>query len=137
MNFELLEHQADIGFRARGATMQALFASCASALVAMIIEVDGIQPTEQISLAAAGGDYESLMVNWLNEVLYWVDGRRVALAGFDVVWLDPARIECIAGGEPRDSRRHAPKRIVKAVTYHQLNVTETADGWVAEVFVDV
>ena len=73
----------------------------------------------------------------MNEVLYWVDGRRMALGRFDVVRLDQTRIESIAVGEPRDSRRHAAKRIVKAVTYHQLKVAATADGWVAEVFVDV
>jgi len=128
MSFELLEHAADIGFRARGATAEALFAGCAGALIAMIMDVDGIRPIEQISLAATGSDYESLMVNWLNEVLYWVDGRRMALGRFDVVRLDQTRIECIASGEPRDSRRHAAKRIVKAVTYHQLKVTATADG---------
>jgi len=137
MSFELLEHQADIGFRARGATAEALFSGCAGALVAMIMDVDGIRPTKQISLAATGSDYESLMVNWLNEVLYWVDGRRMALGRFEVVRLDQTRIECIASGEPRDSRRHAAKRIVKAVTYHQLKVAATADGWVGEVFVDV
>lgn len=137
MSFELLEHEADIGFRTQGATLEALFAGCACALVAMIIDVDGIQPREQISLAATGSDYESLLVNWLNEVLYCVDGRRMALGRFDVVRLDPTRIECIAGAEPRDGRRHAAKRIVKAVTYHQLKVTATADGWVGEVFVDV
>jgi SHS2 domain-containing protein len=115
MNFELLEHQADIGFRARGATAEALFAACAEALVAMILDVEGIRCSDEIGLAATGTDYESLMVNWLNEVLYWVDGRRVALGTFDVVRLDATHIECIARGEPRDAWRHPPKRIVKAV----------------------
>ena len=54
MNFELLDHEADIGFRARGATVEGLFAACASALVAMIMDSEGIRPTEQISLTATG-----------------------------------------------------------------------------------
>jgi len=137
MNFELLDHEADIGFRVRADTPEALFAGCAGALVAMILEVEAIRPMERISLMATGSDYESLMVNWLNEVLYWVDGRKFAFGTFTVTHLDPARIECVGAGEPRDGSRHAANRIVKAVTYHQLKVEKAAEGWLAEVFVDV
>ncbi len=137
MDFELLEHPADIGFRAHGATLQELFANCALALVSIILETSEIQVARRFIISAEGSDYESLLVNWLNEVLYYIDGKRMALAEFEVLQLSATHIECVAGGEARDNHKHRPKLVVKAVTYHQLSVRPTDTGWVAEVYVDV
>jgi SHS2 domain-containing protein len=137
MEYEFLDHPADIGFRAYGANVEELFANCAQALVYIILDGSNIQSVQQVSLSAEGGDYESLLVNWLNEVLYYVDGKRIALCAFDISRLSETYIECIAIGEARDSQRHPPKLAVKAVTYHQLKVQRTENGWIAEVYVDV
>ena len=56
---------------------------------------------------------------------------------FQVKSLSPERIEAAAWGEPRDAARHPARVIVKAVTYHQLRVAETPEGWVAEVYLDI
>ena len=101
MSFDLLEHPADIGFRARGATLEELFANSAHALLSIILDPSDIRPIQSISIPGSGADRESLLVNWLNEVLYYVDGRRMALGTFDVVRVDETRVECIARGEPR------------------------------------
>src|SRR5581483_5570657 len=135
--FEILEHPADIGFRTRGATLAELFANCAHALVAIILDSSAIRTSEQFRLSAEGSDYESLLVNWLNEVLYYVDGRCVALGRFDINRLEETGIECTAWGEPRDASRHPPKLVVKAVTYHQLTVKHDDEGWVADVYLDI
>jgi SHS2 domain-containing protein len=137
MEFELLEHPADLGFRAQGASLEELFANCAQALVYIILDTSSVQSVQQVSLSAEGGDYESLLVNWLNEVLYYVDGKRIAFRAFDVTQLSEMHIECIATGEARDPQRHPPKLVVKAVTYHQLKVQRSENGWIAEVYVDV
>jgi SHS2 domain-containing protein len=135
MNYELLEHPADMGFRTRGASLPELFANCGQALVSIILDAPEIQPLQSYKIDAEGADYESLLVNWLNEVLYFVDGKRVAVARFDIKELNQTRIVCTAYGEPRE--RHASRLVVKAVTYHQLKVAQDADGWVAEVYVDI
>ena len=137
MSFDLLEHPADIGFRARGATLEELFANSARALLSIILDPSDIRPLQSISIPGTGADRESLLVNWLNEVLYYVDGRRLALGSFDVVSVDETHVECIARGEPRDLYRHPSRLGVKGVTYHQLKVAPTEGGWIAEVFVDI
>jgi SHS2 domain-containing protein len=73
----------------------------------------------------------------LNEVLYHVDGRRMALGAFDVARVDETYVECVARGEPCDRNRHPLRLVVKAVTYHQLKVARTDGGWVAEVYLDI
>jgi SHS2 domain-containing protein len=137
MEFELLEHPADIGFRARGATVEELFANCARALIFIILDSSHIRPAQSVFVSAEGSDYESVLVNWLNELLYYVDGKRIALNRFEISQMNDTRIECIATGEPRDVQKHPPRLVVKAVTYHQLRVQRTEIGWIAEVYVDV
>lgn len=135
--FEILEHPADIGFRAHGASLEELFANCALALVSIASEVETVAPRSEFPLAAAGSDYESLLVNWLSEVLFWFDGRRIAFREFRITHLDPEKVEGIGRGEPRDPWRHTGRLMVKAVTYHQLKIAPAAGGWCAEVYLDI
>jgi SHS2 domain-containing protein len=135
--FEILEHPADIGFRALGGTLAELFETAALALLSIACELDDILPRETHRVQAAGADYESLLVSWLNEVLYWFDGRRIAFRQFRVQEIEPERVTAVGWGEPRDALRHRPKLIVKAVTWHQLKVSSSNGGWMAEVFLDV
>jgi len=135
--FELLDHPADIGFRAFGDTQADLFANCAAALLWIACDTSGIRPDNRYRLWVSGSDTESLLVDWLNEVLYWFDGKRVALQSFQIDHLDDTSLIATALGEPRDPERHRGKTIVKGVTYHQLRVAEQDGRWLAEVFLDV
>ena len=135
--FEILEHPADIGFRAYGKTREELFANAAVAMLSIACELDDVAPCSEYALSATGADEESLLVGWLSEVLYWFDGKRIALREFRVTHLDAASIRCAARGEPRDAQRHRPKLIVKAVTWHQLRIARDGNGWLAEVYLDI
>jgi len=135
--FELLEHPADIGFRAFGATLPELFGNAALAMLNIACELDGVAPKSEYILSATGADYEGLLVSWLSEVLYWFDGKRIALREFQVTHLDPQSIHSTARGEPRDAGHHRSKLIVKAVTWHQLKIAPSNGGWLAEVYLDI
>jgi len=135
--FEILEHTADIGFRARARSREELFEQAAEAMGSIALETGGVAGLIEYPLEAAGEDPESLLVNWLSEVLYWMDGRQVAFHHFQVRELGSHRVAGTGFGEPRDASRHAARLIVKGVTYHQLLVKETAEGWSAEVYLDI
>jgi len=137
MNFEFLDHPADIGFRARGSTPEHLFENCAHALIAIILDPAEIHGGEHMILTAEGSDRESLLVNWLNEVLYYVDTKRLAFESFAVEFPSPEQVRAIARFEMRDPLRHPVRLSVKAVTYHQLRVSSVEGEWIAEVYVDV
>ena len=47
------------------------------------------------------------------------------------------QIAAIASGERRDQVRHEPRLIVKGVTYHQLKIEKSAQGWPCEVYLDI
>jgi SHS2 domain-containing protein len=135
--FEMLEHTADIGFRARGQTLAEMFECAAEALVATALEIDDVRPAERHAIEARGEDLEALLVSWLSEVLYLLDGKCIALGGFEVTEIAGGRVVGAAMGEPRDPTRHRPRLGVKGVTYHQLKIAQDDNGWWAEVFLDV
>ena len=135
--FEILEHTADIGFRAQAPTLPALFESAAEALVNIAMETGEIAQRETYPLAADGGSLESLLVNWLNEVLYRLDGEWLAMRTFRVTAITDTHVSGEALGEPRDPARHNAKLIVKGVTYHQLKIAQDDHGWFCEVYLDI
>ncbi len=133
---EILEHTADIGFRAFGDSLPELFANSAVALLSIAGDPEAAEPRHPYSLSVSSGDLEALMVDWLNEVLYWYDGKRIMFREFRVTLDEGPSLRATGFGEPRGPR-HQARRIVKAVTYHQLRVEQRGGRWVAEVYVDI
>lgn len=135
--FEILEHTADVGFRAWGADAGSLFVNAARAMMAIAADDDPVAETAERAIEIDGEDYESLLVNWLSELLYLFDAGEFVAATIEVQTISPARLTARLSGEPRDPARHRWKLIVKAVTYHALEVKNTGAGWEARVFLDI
>jgi SHS2 domain-containing protein len=135
--FEILEHTADIGFRACGRTKAEMFTNAALALESIAVTLNDVEPRCPYPVAVIGGDDESLLVNWLSEVLYYLDGKRVVMSRFQIDELVPGAVRGQGWGEPLDPGRHRPKLLIKGVTYHQLKIARDARGWCAEVYLDV
>jgi SHS2 domain-containing protein len=145
--FELLEHTADIGIRARGATLEETFEQATLGLA----EVQGALapgpgeedrgalapgPGETVAVEVSAADPGGLLVDWLNEVLWLAETRQAALGG--------VRVERVGNGTARGSVTlseggPAPDgTFVKAVTYHRLRVEpDPGGGWLVEVYLDV
>jgi len=134
--FEILEHPADIGFRAFGDTLEELFANAAIAMLSIAGDPESADPREEYRISVESGDRDGLMVDWLNEVLYWYDGKLIAMRAFRVQLTDN-RVDAVVRGEPRDPERHRARLIVKAVTYHQLKIEQRDGTWIAEVYLDI
>lgn len=135
--FEILEHTADLGIRVAAATLPELFAAAAEALVSVVLDPARIEQKHEYTIEATGEDFEALLVNWLNEIVYLLDGARVAPARIVV---DELQGSCISGrafGEARDIERHPHRIMVKAATYHQLRLEHAAGQWKADIFLDV
>jgi SHS2 domain-containing protein len=135
--YELLEHTADTGFRVRAESLPELFGAAAGALAEIVLDPVRAQPQQTVEVAAGGSDIEETLVNFLNEVLFLLDGRGLAPARIVVMEAGPRAARGVFLGEPRNDNRHPPRLVVKAVTYHQLSVREQAGEWVAEVFLDI
>jgi SHS2 domain-containing protein len=135
--FRVLGHTSDIGFEAFGATREEAFANAARALVDLIVDLGSIAPREELKIEVQGPDPPGLLVNWLSDILYLQDAEGWLLCDIAVHSLRDTAIIAGGRGERFDPGRHQMKLMVKAITYHQLALEQTAQGWRAQVFVDI
>jgi len=135
--FRILEHTADVGFEAFGRTREEAFAHAARALMDLIVELETIELREDVPVRVQGEDPESVLVNWLSELLYLHDAEGWLLRDFEIRNLGDDSLIAVARGERFQQSRHRVKLQVKAITYHQLALERTSQGWRAQVYVDI
>lgn len=135
--FRVLEHTADIGFEAFGTTQAEAFSNAGRALLHLIVDLNSIEPREGVMVEVKGPDPASLLVNWLSELLYLHDAEGWLFRDFEIKHLDEHSLTAMVRGERFDRARHQAKLLVKAITYHQLALDQTAQGWRAQVYVDI
>ncbi len=135
--FEIIEHPADVGFIAYGATREELFANAAQAMMTLACDPQHITERASRAVEATGADLESLLYGWLAEILAIADGEQLFFCRAEVHALEPNAVRGAVFGEKFDKQRHAAGTYIKAVTYHQLKVEQTATGWRAQVYLDV
>lgn len=135
--YEILEHTADVGLKVYGQTLPELYANAGRGLVSLALEPQDFRSTESVPLRAEGEDPEELFVNWLSEILYHMDAEGWAFSEFRIRQLLEGVIEAQGWGERRRPEE-LPRRVaVKAVTYHQLAMLRTPEGWEAVVYFDI
>lgn len=129
-------HDADVGVRGEGATLEEAFAAAARAMFGLMADLEGVRGTDTIEVACAAPDRELLFVAWLNALLAEADVRGLLLRDFEVA-VEGDRLTGRARGERFDPARHTPGVEVKGATLTQLRVAKTRDGFVAQTVVDV
>jgi protein archease len=135
--FEIIEHPADVGFLAQGATLEELFANAALAMMSLACALECVEEREQREIIAHGSDTEALLYDWLTEILAVADAEQLVFCRAEVNSFSAGEIRGIVHGEKFDKSRHQAGTYIKAVTYHQLRIEQTPGGWHAQVFLDV
>ncbi|MGB8114983.1 MAG: archease [Candidatus Sulfotelmatobacter sp.] len=134
-SFEEIEHTADRAFRVTGRDMAALLENAARAVQALDAEAALMTAQRSVirKIEVEGVDRESLLVNWLNEILYLEHVHRLVCQQFHIDELKDHQVR--ARVETRECDRNLTH--IKAVTFHNLKIRETPEGLEAEVVVDV
>lgn len=135
-NYETFEHEADIGIRGFGTTIEEAFENAAVALYSVMVNIDTIEPKEKKAIAASAPDRELLLVEWLNALLAVSDIERMVFSKFKVT-IEGQSLSGIAWGELLDRDRHETRVEVKGATYHMLKVSEQDGKFTAQCVVDV
>lgn len=124
MRYENLEHTADVMIKAYGSTIERCFENAAYGMMDQILQVASVEPKVVENFSVEGATKEDLLYNFLSELLFIFDAKRMALSEFHVTVKDGS-LECRCLGERFDRERHSPKQEIKAVTYHMLEVNES------------
>jgi SHS2 domain-containing protein len=134
--FKVIDHTADIGIEAEGSGMKQAFINSARGLFSLITDLRTVKQIEQHNIEVTAPDHEALLVNWLNELIYFFDAKEMLFSRFDIAVLTDTTLEAVVYGEKIDIKRHHLKRDVKAATYHMLKIEEN-DGCRVRVLFDI
>ncbi|MFZ7111878.1 MAG: archease [Desulfatiglandales bacterium] len=135
--YKILDHTADLAIRIFGKDLVGLYENAGNSLVHLMLsgKFPGRGTPLQISLSAQ--DLPDLMVRWLNEILYLIEGERLVVTDLKVRSVTPRQIEATVNTVPFDPEIHEGLTEIKAVTYHQIEVAEKGNHWEARVIMDV
>jgi SHS2 domain-containing protein len=132
---EELGHTSEIGLRVRADAPEQLFACFAHAMFGLLrVEAATTRPAIHHHVTIDSLDGESLLVDWLSELLYLHDTTGAIFTNCTILRWTATHLDAQVTGYPPA----APPAIqIKAVTYHQLNVQANADGWTGQVYFDI
>lgn len=126
--FEFLEHTADLYIVAYGQNLEEAFENAAAAMFEGMTELDKIKPQIEDKVEVEGHDKQELLYNWLEALLIKFETENKLYSRFKIAQIEktPAgpRLTARIKGELFNPRRHPSKVGVKAVTYHQMEITE-------------
>jgi SHS2 domain-containing protein len=135
--FEVFDHTADLGLRARADDLGSLFAELGRAFASVLVSNPAaIEPRESVSITVPGSDLAYLCVDWLSELLALFETKRFLPGRFQVSVSDDG-VSAVVDGERWDPAGHPLAHEIKAVTYHGLRVERDQAGWIAEVILDI
>lgn len=132
---EELEHTSEVGLRIHADAPEQLFACAARAMFGLLrVAPDRRRPPQTHHVRLESMDGESLLVDWLSELLYLYETTGALYTDCTVTRWAHTRLEADVVGHPP----LAPPAVhVKAVTYHQLRLQADAGGWTAQVYFDI
>jgi len=136
-HWEHFPHEADMGVRGVGATVEKAFEQAALAMTAVITDPAKVAASETIEIACQAPDDELLFVDWLNALIYEMATRKLLFSRFEV-HINEHYLTARAWGEPLNPEKHQPAVEIKGATYTALRVAREANGeWMAQCVVDV
>ena len=133
-SYEIIDHTADWAIRVFGPDLAGLLVNAAlgmSSLMAADVTAVPANTTRHLQIEAF--DAETLLVEWLTELAYLAEMEQLVFVRFQLADVTPHHLRAtVTGGRVAELQKH-----IKAVTYHNLEIMETAVGLEATIVFDV
>lgn len=116
------------------------FAAAAAGVFALMIDIDRVRPAREHRVTTDASTTESLLVDWLGDLLAQKEISGLVFARFDVHIEEVDRTYHLVGsawGDRLDPEQHEIGLEVKGISYLGLSVTEVDETWVVECVLDV
>lgn len=135
--YEVFEHTADIGIHAYGNTLTELFLHAAQGMESLMVAPEQVRIVTSRKITVEGHDNVSLLIAWLNELIFLFDTEYLLLRDFVIDSISETHLNAQASGEVYDARRHDLSSAIKAVTWHEASVTHNIDGYKTRIIFDI
>ncbi|MEW5986206.1 MAG: archease [Chloroflexota bacterium] len=132
-DFEIVEHTADWAIRVYGRDLRHLLLNAARGMTSlMAADLEAIPLDTERSLEWEAFDDETLLVDWLSELAYLAESEGLVFRDYALAEVAPRHWRAVVrGGPAAELQKH-----IKAVTYHNLEITKTAEGLQVTVVLD-
>jgi SHS2 domain-containing protein len=132
MGFEEIPHTADWSIRVWAEDLAGLLAESARGMY-WLAEAEFVdQPRIKRTFETEGIDGESLLVAFLSELVYYAEQEYAGFNDFEIS-IKNDRLKVEMEGAPLKSL----SKVIKAVTWHKLEIRESARGLEVEIVFDV
>lgn len=124
--YRFLDHMTDAILEAYGETLEEAFENAAKGLNDTMVELKTVKPDSEIRITAEGHDLYSLLFDWLDKVMLLLVQDGIVMSDFSVKIKQNNGyfLEGIAKGERLNLEKHHYKVEIKAVTYHEMEITQ-------------
>ncbi len=140
MEYKFLEHTADVKFQAFGKTLEEVFINSAKAMFnTMYSESEDIKEKIKKKIKVEGKDKESLLYNFLEELLFLLDSENFFFARAEKIKIkqNKTKYELEAEVSGDNASNYKISLDVKAVTYNEMFVRQQGDKFICQVVLDV
>lgn len=140
--FEFLEHMADAYIAAYGRDLNEAFENAALAMFETMTRTSDVKHIIEEEVEVEGEDEQSLLYNWLEELLVRFEVENMLYSKFKVLKIEREKcggfkLKAKIYGEPFDPERHKQKVGIKAVTYHRMEIEEKPEGATVKFILDL
>jgi SHS2 domain-containing protein len=135
VSYDLREHTADVAVEATGPTLDSVFGAVADGMAAAMCE-EVPEGGDRVEIEVSAESREALLFDYLDELIYERDVRSVLPVDNEAAVTPGGEWHLTASyrGVPLSA---VTARDLKAVTYSEMDLSETDDGWHAYVVFDV
>jgi SHS2 domain-containing protein len=126
-----VDHTAELELHIGARSRQELFAEALTAYAELVAR-DEAGDEVQHEVSAEAADDAALLAEWLGELVFLAETDDFVPGRLERLELSSSRLSAVVSG-----RRGRPAHLVKAVTYHGLELAQEGDVWRAKVVLDV
>ena len=137
-HWKLLEHPADIRIEVYGKTLEEIFLNAAEAMTSILMgDVERPKELFEKKNVLHSERLEDFLVEWLKEILFFFYAEKFIFGSGHLTFGAGGILEATLVGYSTESVDLRPEGIeIKGVTYHNLLLEKTSDGFVAEIIFD-
>lgn len=118
--FSIIDHTADIGIIAYGESLEELFTNAAYGMLTLITDLEKIEPKIEEEISLTSFDLETLLVKFLNELLYIFEVKKIVFKEFLINSISEHNLRAQCKGDIVEDS--VIFREIKAATYHLLKI---------------
>ena len=131
--FEEIEHTADWAYRVWAPNLEELFIQAAQGLYFLVGVQLAASPRVRRDINLRGVDSESLLIAWLNELLYFHESENLGFDRLEILSLEANQIDARVSG----AKVQQWIKDIKAATYHNVTIHSTETGFEVTIVLDV